>query len=324
MKQWIVILGALLSPLVICPCSGLAETLEVRLRIRNDTSDKDIVKKENLVSIKNFILQQGKRETYCNMYSNNPAYHTTKFDFYLNPDTGQQNINCDPSKSDFNNLTIRSVAKGRNARNQYRTVEFADQHAIYITANWPTDDLTVSQVRQLVEDALNEILTELAQKKPNDTPEGVTAAETLEKFKATDFSSFFRTDKATFRKDTLGGVIFKMRPRYVAGGTLQTICRGVGIAIYESHEAALAAVEWRRKDVAAVIEKGQKERNGISHWWFSESQALLSVVKGSMVFEVSVLDKRYSTVEDELWATAMQFLKTAEPNASANWATPRR
>ena len=152
----------------------------------------------------------------------------------------------------------------------------------------------------------------------------VAAATLLEQFKAADFSAFLGTTNAIFRKDNLGGVIFESRPGYVTGGTLEFRHRHIGIAIYESHEAAMAAVEWRRKDVAGVIEKGKREQNGVTHWWFGESQALLSIVHGRMVFEDCDSDKRYSAVEDELWATAMKFLKTAEPNGAANEASPRR
>ena len=146
----------------------------------------------------------------------------------------------------------------------------------------------------------------------------VSANKLLERFKAADFSSFFGTTNATFRRDNLGGVLFKLRPGYVTGGTLRTRYRGVGIAIYESHEAAMAAVERRRKDVASVIEQGRKEQNGVTDWWFGESQALLSIVHRNIVFEVGDSDRRYSAVEDELWAVATKFLKTAEPGGRPN------
>lgn len=139
-----------------------------------------------------------------------------------------------------------------------------------------------------------------------------SSADQLERFKTTDFGSFLGTTNVIFRKDNLGGVIFKMRPGYVTGGTLQSGHRQVGIALYGSHEAAISAVEWRRKDVANLIERGPKERNGVADWWFGESQALLCIVQGGMVFEVCDLDRSYSAVEHELWATATKFLKTAE------------
>ena len=149
----------------------------------------------------------------------------------------------------------------------------------------------------------------------NDT----SAIKLLERFKAAEFSSFIGATNGTFRKDNLGGAIFKSRPGYFTGGTLRFAHRDVGIAIYESYEAALAALEWRRKNVANVIEQGRKEQNGVTHWWFCESQALLSIVQGNMVFEVCDLDRRYSAVEDELWVTATNFLKlVAEPDDAVN------
>jgi len=147
-----------LLALVACAAAVLAENVEMRVRIRPRGDDEKTLTRDTLVRIKQFILKNGQKETYCNMYNGNPAYHTKNFRFYLNPDSGPANINCDPAKSDFNNLTIRSVAGGKN---QYRTVDFVNQHAIYIGASWPTDDLSVRQLRQFVEEALQEILKDI-------------------------------------------------------------------------------------------------------------------------------------------------------------------
>lgn len=138
-----------------------AETLHVRLCVREKKADEKTITRANLIRIKRFVLRQGKRETYCNMYNNNPAYQTREYQFYLNPDSGQENSNCDPRKSDFHNLTIRRLGGGRD---QYRTVEFLDKHDLFITTNWPSDDLTVRQMCGFVEDALEEILVEIRRK----------------------------------------------------------------------------------------------------------------------------------------------------------------
>jgi hypothetical protein len=54
----------------------------------------------------------------------------------------------------------------RLGRHQYRTVEFLDRHCIYITTNWPTEDLTVGDIRRFVVAALEEILIEMGKKSP--------------------------------------------------------------------------------------------------------------------------------------------------------------
>lgn len=136
---------------------AFAETIDVRLRISQQRAEGTITR-ENLIKIKKFILQQGRRETYSNAFSNNPAYHSDSFRFYLDPDSGQENSTCDPEKSDFHILTIRRAAGGSN---QYRTVEFLDRYDIYITSTWPTGDLSVQQIRQFVEDAMRELLAEI-------------------------------------------------------------------------------------------------------------------------------------------------------------------
>lgn len=168
MKQRICLIVSLLA-LILCITHVFAETISVNLHIRQKESEETTITRGNLITIKQFILKQGKRETYCSMYSDNPAYHTERFGFYLNPDSGQENINCDPEKSDFHNLTIR---KSDGGKNQYRTVQFLDEHYVTITANWPTEDLTVFQIRQFVVDALKEILNDIEQKRPDQPDAG--------------------------------------------------------------------------------------------------------------------------------------------------------
>ncbi len=71
---------------------------------------RDITKNlsvQEFETIKSFILENGDRQTYCNMYNNNPHYSFEGFEAYLNPETGQGNINCDPEISDFNEIVIR-------------------------------------------------------------------------------------------------------------------------------------------------------------------------------------------------------------------------
>ena len=62
---------------------------------------------QNFETIKNFILKNGDKQTYCNMYNNNPHFAYSYFNVYLNPEIGQANINCDPEISDFNEIVIR-------------------------------------------------------------------------------------------------------------------------------------------------------------------------------------------------------------------------
>ena len=161
--------GLLLLALIPCVNEALAETIDVRLRIRQQKTEEKIITRENLIRIKQFILRQGRREEYCNMYNNNPAYRTKGYGFYLNPDSGQENINCDLEKSDFNNLTIHKSGGGTN---QYRSVEFLDEHYIYITVSHPTHELTVLGMRQPVEEAMKEILDDIEKNMPDQRTQG--------------------------------------------------------------------------------------------------------------------------------------------------------
>ena len=154
---------ASLLVLVLRAVQTYAETIDVRLRNRNKSSDEKVITRANLTAIKQFILKKGFRETYCNMYNDNPAYHTKNFFFYLNPDSGPKSRNCETDKSDFHSLTIRNP---NDKKDQYRRVEFLDKHYVYIVVTWPTKDLTVSQAREFVIKAIKEILMEIEKETP--------------------------------------------------------------------------------------------------------------------------------------------------------------
>jgi len=62
---------------------------------------------ENFRIIRSFVLKQGHRQTYCNMFNRNPHHAFSDFDVFLNPDVGQRNINCEPALSGFDALVIR-------------------------------------------------------------------------------------------------------------------------------------------------------------------------------------------------------------------------
>jgi len=65
---------------------------------------------QSFKDIVSFILKNGDRQTYCNMYNNNPHYRLEGFDIYLNPI--HQSINWSKdilsnTISDYPEITIR-------------------------------------------------------------------------------------------------------------------------------------------------------------------------------------------------------------------------
>jgi antitoxin component YwqK of YwqJK toxin-antitoxin module len=63
--------------------------------------------------IQKFILDEGKRQTYCNMFNHNPYWKFADFNAYLNP-PNQGNINCEIGKSPFDILVIQVTKRGPN------------------------------------------------------------------------------------------------------------------------------------------------------------------------------------------------------------------
>ncbi|MGO9228856.1 MAG: hypothetical protein ACLQKA_06540 [Bryobacteraceae bacterium] len=63
----------------------------------------------NFVRIRQFILSQARRRTYCNMFNDNPYWPFFGFNAYLNP-ADPTNINCEIGKFEFNSLVIQVTA----------------------------------------------------------------------------------------------------------------------------------------------------------------------------------------------------------------------
>lgn len=64
---------------------------------------------ETFDAIKDFVLKNGDTKTYRNFDNNNPHFSFPTCNVYFGSDIGQQNINNDPTLSDFNELTIVST-----------------------------------------------------------------------------------------------------------------------------------------------------------------------------------------------------------------------
>jgi hypothetical protein len=145
-----------------CVMQAVGATLEANLRMRSD--EEKVLNRANLTVVKEFIIKGGVRATYSNMYNNNPALQGERWTFYLNPDTGQQNINCEIGKSDFQILVIR----GSEAK--YCHIDFRDANNIVISVPHPADDLTVGQMRKFAEDGVKELLAAAKKEAPATKP----------------------------------------------------------------------------------------------------------------------------------------------------------
>jgi len=104
------------------------------------------------------------------MYNDNPFYQVENYSFYLNPDSGQRNINCDPTKSGFRTLVIRNMGWGQD---QYRYIEFKGETDGDIIVSWRKSDLNIKQIRERTEQALKTIIEEVTRIEKNRTLGGV-------------------------------------------------------------------------------------------------------------------------------------------------------
>ena len=120
-----------------------------------------LLSSENFRRIKRFVLQAGDRQTYCNRYNHNPHYSFGEgFEVYLNPDVGQRNINCDPARSDFDEIVIQ-IQPPRGVTLYYHLKENPKTGGLEISRHGTGGPPDVRQVvTRYVESMLERILRE--------------------------------------------------------------------------------------------------------------------------------------------------------------------
>jgi len=62
---------------------------------------------QNFQKIKEFVLANGDKQSYSNMYNNNPHYVFKTFHVFLEPEMGQMNMDCNPEISDFDEIVVQ-------------------------------------------------------------------------------------------------------------------------------------------------------------------------------------------------------------------------
>lgn len=124
----------------------------------------------NFAKIKRFIMTNGLNRTYCQMYNNNPFFGFEGMNTYLNPDTGQANINCDRSKSDFNTLVIQQV----DPIAYWNVTWNPERNTLVLQQAWSATPPKV--LTKQVESLFEHLLTEMEKKRQSNKSEQRTGA----------------------------------------------------------------------------------------------------------------------------------------------------
>jgi hypothetical protein len=109
----------------------------------------------NFTRIRKFILDQGKQQTYCNMFNDNPWWEFPKFNSYLNP-TDESNTSK-IGKTEFNTLVIRIKDGGQR---QYWDVNLSEKKKelrIYQHYYTVEPEVLIKEVTEFFRQALDEI-----------------------------------------------------------------------------------------------------------------------------------------------------------------------
>ena len=96
--------------LLVSMISGFSQKSQKRYDMNDNCYEiSDIINKKDFEKIAEFILTNGDRQTYCNMYNNNPHYNYESINIYLNPISQKINLFCADSYnvSDYNCIVIQ-------------------------------------------------------------------------------------------------------------------------------------------------------------------------------------------------------------------------
>jgi hypothetical protein len=88
----------------------------------------NFLSKDKFEKIVGFVLKNGDRKTYCNIYNNSPHYKLEDFNIYLNPVEQKINIvqeSLSGTISDYNSITIYDC--NADGKFRYYYIRLADE-----------------------------------------------------------------------------------------------------------------------------------------------------------------------------------------------------
>jgi len=102
------LINGFLSVSAALPQEKSSESLpDPRLKDCLNRDISDIVSKQTFEELVRYILSNGDRMTYCNMYNNNPHYDLEGFDVFLNPLSQRLDHLLSCSVSDYDTVVIK-------------------------------------------------------------------------------------------------------------------------------------------------------------------------------------------------------------------------
>ncbi len=168
--------GTIVISFFVINCIAVTSNIDIKLYLADSLNIEflditDSLSMYEFDSIKRFILNNGDKEDFSVMYSNNPHYSFNGFEAYLNPEIGQGNSNCDPELSDFNEIVLRDldalpqyyyihiVRSGDLNNNNIFTYEGMEEDKVYLLNLYNEDiNLLENNLYKLLEIIKKEIL----------------------------------------------------------------------------------------------------------------------------------------------------------------------
>ncbi|MGL5274432.1 hypothetical protein [Myroides sp.] len=140
----------------------------------NKVSNKDvtdIISYTEYVEIKQFILDQRKRRTYCNMYNDNPFYEfKDSIEVYLDPSWSNFSINLldKIEEWDYSKLVIRKWELSDHRLTYINVTGDNENKRMYLHMDYYNTEEVVSLAKQVLKDYVRSILEEIKEKNNKD------------------------------------------------------------------------------------------------------------------------------------------------------------
>lgn len=102
---------------------------------------------------------------------------------------------------------------------------------------------------------------------------------------------------------------FHNQTKYLGGINLRNNgFKSIGVAVFESQDLAINAMEGRIDNVAVRIREGLPNATFPGKWWYSNGSAIF-INQNNTIVEVLILDSPYNDVEQLLTETAAEITK---------------
>lgn len=144
---------------------------------------------------------------------------------------------------------------------------------------------------------------------------GGISREDLDGLSVAHLATFWQGLEPKIRETDPSGVLLSSREGYICGKQWEWVkphgdekSRRIGISVFETQAAAVAAMKFRLRNIASVTVEGADEGTFSGRWWRGVSSAFITVNHRNCIIEVALLSGKYDEHATLLKETATKVI----------------